>query len=123
MSTHFARSGGPGGQNVNKLNTKAILRFAYRHSRVLSSESKRRLEELFPNRVTDDGDLLLSSERYRSQKQNLEDCWEKLEAILVKASTPPKKRTKTKPSKASRERRMKAKKVTGDKKRSRRQFE
>jgi ribosome-associated protein len=116
----YARSSGPGGQNVNKVNSKATLRWPMTRSPSLPADVRQRFLARFGNRLTSDGDLLISSQRYRDQPRNTADCLAKLQAMLEAVATPPTPRRKTKPTRASGERRMKAKRVTGEKKQNRR---
>jgi ribosome-associated protein len=120
FSWSFVRSGGPGGQNVNKVATKAVLRWDLAGSPSLPEEVKARLRVQNPRRVTTEGEVVLSSQRYRDQERNRQDCLEKLRAMIVQALFVPKARKKTKPSRASRERRLAAKKRRGALKASRR---
>jgi ribosome-associated protein len=106
----FVRSGGPGGQNVNKVASKAVLRWNIVASPNLPDDIKRRLQQQQHRRVTGDGDLLITSQRYRDQERNRLDCLDKLAEILRTAAATPKPRRKTKPSRASKERRLAAKK-------------
>lgn len=115
----FARSSGPGGQNVNKVNTKAQLRWAVTRSPSLSEAARQRFLAKYGNRITNEGDLLLTSTRYRDQKRNEEDCLEKLREMIEAIASPPKKRRPTKPTKGSKERRLEAKRQRSDKKRGR----
>jgi ribosome-associated protein len=106
----FVRSGGPGGQNVNKVASKAVLRWNAVASTALSEEVKTRLLAQQANRLTTEGDLLLTSQRYRDQDRNREDCLEKLRSLVLAATRVPKVRKKKKPTRASKERRLAAKK-------------
>ena len=102
----FVRSGGPGGQNVNKVASKAVLRWDLRHSPSLPAEVRARVEAQQPGRVTTEGELILTSQRYRDQERNRQDCLEKLRAIVLQAAAVPKVRKKRKPTRASKERRL-----------------
>ncbi len=102
----FVRSGGPGGQNVNKVASKAVLRWDVRRSPSLPPEVKARIEAQQPGRVTTEGELVLTSQRYRDQDRNRQDCLEKLRAIVLQAAAVPKVRKKKKPTRASKERRL-----------------
>ncbi len=106
----FVRSGGPGGQNVNKVASKAVLRWNVLASPSVPPDVKARLQAQQRSRITGDGDFLISSQRYRDQERNRLDCLDKLRAFLLQASAVPKVRKKTKASRASKERRLAAKK-------------
>lgn len=106
----FVRSGGPGGQNVNKVASKAVLRWNVAASPGLPEDVRSRLKQQQNRRITGEGDLLISSQRFRDQERNRLDCLEKLTAMLQAALVVPKKRRKTKPSRGSHERRLAAKK-------------
>jgi ribosome-associated protein len=116
----FARSGGPGGQNVNKVASKAVLRWNFASSPSVPDEVKARFQERFPSRITTEGELVMSSELTRDQGRNREDCLQKLAAMLRSAAARPKVRRATKPSKASRRRRVEGKRHQADRKESRR---
>ena len=105
----FVRSSGPGGQNVNKVASKAVLRWNLSASPSLPDDVKARLRAQQPSRVTVEGDFLLSSQRYRDQDRNRQDCLEKLRDCVLQALFVPKARKKKKPTKASKERRIAAK--------------
>ena len=105
----FTRSSGPGGQNVNKLNTKVTLTWRYAQSEALSEEVKARIAEQQKRRITAAGDLAVTSERYRYQSRNVDDCLEKIRVILQKAAQPPKVRRPTRPTAASKQKRIQEK--------------
>ena len=115
----FVRSSGPGGQNVNKVNSKAQLRWNLAESK-LPESIKERFQIIHPNRIREDGVVFLQSERFRDQEKNKLDCLEKLTALLLEAATPPKTRKKTKLSKATKTKRRENKKKQSQKKQSRR---
>ncbi len=110
FSFTYVRSGGPGGQNVNKVASKAVLRWNVVASPSLPGDVKSRLQQQQRGRITADGDLLIVSQRYRDQERNRLDCLEKLAAMLRAAAVAPKTRRKTKPSRGAHERRRAAKK-------------
>ena len=116
----FVRSSGPGGQNVNKVSSKAQLRWNPGKSGLLAPEVLQRLKTLFPSYFTKDGDLLITSQKTRDQLKNREDCLEKLQNMLLKASTIPKSRIPTKRTKSSVRRRLEDKEKNAQKKEERR---
>ena len=116
----FARSAGPGGQNVNKVNSKATLRWNVAASPSLTAQQRNALVLRARRRITTEGDLLVTSQRYRDAGRNTADCLEKLRQILVAVATPPKARKPTRPTAASRVRRLEQKQRTRRKKESRR---
>jgi ribosome-associated protein len=120
FSWTFVRAGGPGGQNVNKVASKAVLRWNVVASPSVPDDIKARLQQQQRRRITGDGDLLLTSQRYRDQERNRLDCLEKLGEMLRAAAVTPKVRRKTKPSRGSKERRLAAKKRRSALKASRR---
>lgn len=97
----YARSSGPGGQNVNKVNSKALLRWNLEASPSLHPMVKARLRERLQGRLSQDGELLIASDRFRDQGRNREDCFDKLREILAEAAAIPKARRESKPSKSS----------------------
>ncbi len=115
----FARSSGPGGQNVNKLNTKALLRWSATKSPSLPEPVRRRLLAKYPRRITADGDLLITSQRFRDAGRNVADCLEKLRTMLAEAAVVPKRRRPTKPTKASIRRRLDQKRKQSQRKQRR----
>jgi len=116
----FVRSSGPGGQNVNKVNTKAVLRWAVQTSRGLPEDVRGRFLEKFAQKVTGDGEVVIASQRFRDQRQNERDCLEKLREMLLAVAVPPKRRKRTRPTRASVARRRTQKRSHGQKKRERR---
>ncbi len=120
LNFSFARSGGPGGQNVNKVNSKAILRWSVVTTTSLPPGVHMRFLTKFGNRLTADGELVIASQRYRDQSSNMEDCLEKLREMVAAVWNPPVKRRPTKPSKGAKLRRAKAKSEQSSKKQQRR---
>lgn len=116
----FVRSGGPGGQNVNKVASKAVLRWHVAGSHCLPEDVKARLHIQERGRITADGDLIVTSQRYRDQERNKLDCLDKLRNMIMQATVPPKTRKASKPSRASRERRLQVKRHRSNVKRERR---
>lgn len=115
----FVRSSGPGGQNVNKVATAVQLRFDVKHSPSLPPEVKHRLMRLAGRRMTQDGELIIDSRRHRRQERNRQDALERLIELIVKATHKPKKRHKTKPTTASKIKRLDGKRRHSNKKRLR----
>src|SRR5262245_66357158 len=116
----FARSSGPGGQNVNKVASKAVLRWAFDQSPSVPDDVKARFPDRFPSRLTTEGDVVIASELTRDQARNREDCLEKLAAMLRSAAAVPKVRRPTKPSRAAKRRRLEAKRQQSVRKAARR---
>lgn len=117
----FARSSGPGGQNVNKLETKAQLRVSLRviENRIGAPATSRLLVLAGPSHLSTDGDLLITSEETRSQRMNKDACLKRLRSLLVSAIRVPRTRRATRPTRSSRERRLKQKSCRATTKRSR----
>ncbi len=111
-----SRSSGPGGQHVNKVNTKVELRFNIPLSELLTEEEKAILVQKLKNKINKDGELIIVSQENRSQYKNKEDAIEKFLDLLKKAFTPVKKRRPSKPTRASKERRLEGKKLVSEKK-------
>ena len=116
----FARSGGPGGQNVNKVNSKVTLRWGISKSSTLPADVFARFRAKYHRRITKDGDLVMTSQRYRDQGRNVADCLEKLRELLLEVAVAPRKRRPTRRTKGSVERRLNDKKQQSAKKQNRR---
>ena len=115
----FVRASGPGGQNVNKVSSAVELRWDLRKSAYLPVGVRLRLEALAGSRLTDEGVLIIHAQRHRTQERNRADAVERLVAMVEQALHPPKPRKKTRPTKASKRRRLEGKRRQADKKRHR----
>jgi ribosome-associated protein len=110
VKEEFIRATGPGGQNVNKVASAVQLRFNVANSTSLPADVRRRLMLQESNRINDMGILILTARRFKSQVQNRRDALERLREIITRASLEPGRRRRTRPTKASKERRLVAKK-------------
>ena len=117
----YARSGGPGGQNVNKVSSKAVLRWSLAANTSVPDMVKARLRGQQRRRVTVDDEIVIQAQEYRDQEKNRQACLEKLREVLVQAAFIPKPRRPSKPSRGSKERRLTAKKLRASVKSGRQQ--
>lgn len=120
LDTRTSRSSGPGGQGVNKTESKVEIRFKIEDADWIPFTARERLKKIAASYITLDGELILSSQVHRSQQQNYNTCLEKLAQLLEKAATPPKPRIATRATRGSKERRLKSKSQASAKKSSRR---
>ncbi len=116
----FVRSSGPGGQNVNKVASKAVLRWRIATSPSIPDDLRAQLVARLGRRINDRGELVLASQRFRDQAKNVDDALQKLRDLVAAAAKKPKKRKKTRLPQAARESRLRQKRQASEKKRGRR---
>jgi ribosome-associated protein len=104
LEFHYARSSGPGGQNVNKVNSKCVMHWNVHATRALPEGMRARLLSAFANRISGEGFLVLSSDRFRDQQRNFDDCLAKLREMLLSVLHPPRPRKPTRPTRGSKRR-------------------
>ena len=115
----YIRASGPGGQHVNKTSTAVQLRFNVTASQAIDDATRQRLMVIAGNRLTGAGELVITAGRFRSREQNRRDAFERVARLLERASHAPRKRKRTKPTRAARERRLQDKRRRGNVKRLR----
>jgi ribosome-associated protein len=120
IEEEFVRASGPGGQNVNKVATAVLLRFDAAGSPSLPDDVRERLRRLAGRRMTKDGVIVIRARRYRTQERNRQDALDRLVALIRRAAEKPRPRRRTKPTAASREKRLQTKRRRSETKRKRR---
>jgi ribosome-associated protein len=123
ITFRFVRSSGPGGQNVNRVASKAVMRWNVRASESIAEDVRTRFIARFASRITAEGDLLLGCDRHRERERNREDCLGRLSRMLASVAAPPRPRRKSRAPRSVAERRLHDKRMRAETKRRRRQVD
>ena len=123
IAFQFVRSSGPGGQNVNKVASKAVLRWDASSSPSLPADVRRRFLERFGSRITAAGEIVIASDRHRDRERNRDDCLERLRRMLAEVAIAPTPRRKTLPRRGAVERRLRDKRARAERKQERRSLD
>lgn len=115
----FARSSGPGGQNVNKVSSKAVMRWNVTETLSIPEPVRQRFLARYKNRLAKDGCIVIHGQKYRDQARNMDDCKLRIKALILDVAVPPVKRRPTKPSRGAQKRRLQGKKQNSEKKQNR----
>ena len=119
ITFQYARSSGPGGQNVNKVNSKAILFWNFSENNTIPDGVRKRFQKKYEAKINSEGFLVIHSEEFRDRPKNIKNCEEKLRNMLLSVWLAPKRRKPTKPTKASQEKRIQEKKGRAETKKNR----
>jgi ribosome-associated protein len=123
IAFRFVRSSGPGGQNVNKVASKAVLRWDAASSPSLPTDVRLRFFERFGSRITVAGEIVIACDRYRDRERNRDDCLERLRRMLAEVAIAPTPRKKTRPRRGAVERRLRDKRARAERKHERRSLD